>query len=165
MKYLYQGFTLIELMVVIAILAVLAAIAIPTYVDYIARSQMTEAFSIATGLKSPVIEYYTTYGVCPENGKNSTNKGGFGDMSSYSGHYVEAARVGLDVENYCSIWVKMRTKNLSSGIAGKILNLELRKDSTPGAFVWGCLSNADQRYLPPACQGNKSLSGAAAGFN
>lgn len=92
MKYLNQAFTLIELMVTIAILAIITAIAIPAYVDYVARAQMAKAFAIATGLKSPVVEHYSSYGVCPENGRNSTNKGGFADTSSYAGKYVNGAR-------------------------------------------------------------------------
>lgn len=98
MKYLNQAFTLIELMVTIAI---------PAYVDYVARAQMAKAFAIATGLKSPVVEHYSSYGVCPESGRNSTSKGGFADTSSYAGKYVNGARVGLDLGNYCSIWVRM----------------------------------------------------------
>ncbi|MEP4371317.1 MAG: pilin, partial [Alloalcanivorax venustensis] len=62
MKQVQKGFTLIELMIVVAIIGILAAVAIPAYQDYTARAQVTEAMNLMGGLKTTVTEIYTTEG-------------------------------------------------------------------------------------------------------
>src|SRR5476649_1245503 len=65
MKSLQKGFTLIELMIVIAIIGILAAIAIPAYQNYTVRAQVTEGLNLADGWKTAVAEYYAQNGVMP----------------------------------------------------------------------------------------------------
>ena len=65
MKTMQKGFTLIELMIVIAIIGILAAIAIPAYQNYLIRSQVTEGLSLADGFKTAVSEFYAQYGAFP----------------------------------------------------------------------------------------------------
>jgi len=65
MKNMQKGFTLIELMIVVAIIAILAAIAIPAYQDYLIRSQVSEGAVLADGAKTAVGEYYSNRGVFP----------------------------------------------------------------------------------------------------
>ncbi|WP_299734684.1 pilin [uncultured Endozoicomonas sp.] len=78
-----QGFTLIELMIVVAIIGILAAVAIPQYQNYIARSQVSEAVSLLGGLKSPVLEHYSVTGTFP-----TINSSAILDNITDSGTYV-----------------------------------------------------------------------------
>ncbi|EMU0259375.1 pilin, partial [Neisseria gonorrhoeae] len=76
MNTLQKGFTLIELMIVIAIVGILAAVALPAYQDYTARAQVSEAILLAEGQKSAVAGY------CPNHGKWPENNGDAGVASS-----------------------------------------------------------------------------------
>ncbi|EMT8896252.1 pilin [Neisseria gonorrhoeae] len=67
MNTLQKGFTLIELMIVIAIVGILAAVALPAYQDYTARAQVSEAILLAEGQKSAVTEYYLNHGKWPKD--------------------------------------------------------------------------------------------------
>ncbi|EMT2769665.1 pilin, partial [Neisseria gonorrhoeae] len=90
MNTLQKGFTLIELMIVIAIVGILAAVALPAYQDYTARAQVSEAILLAEGQKSAVAGY------CPNHGKWPENNGDAGVASSptdIKGKYVESVTV------------------------------------------------------------------------
>ncbi|ENS7058327.1 pilin, partial [Neisseria gonorrhoeae] len=89
MNTLQKGFTLIELMIVIAIVGILAAVALPAYQDYTARAQVSEAILLAEGQKSAVTEYYLNHGIWPaDNGA-----AGVASSSSIKGKYVKEVKV------------------------------------------------------------------------
>ncbi|HEZ5188804.1 TPA: pilin, partial [Neisseria meningitidis] len=93
MNTLQKGFTLIELMIVIAIVGILAAVALPAYQDYTARAQVSEAILLAEGQKSAVTEYYLNHGIWP--GDNTS--AGVATSSKIKGKYVEKVEVAKGV--------------------------------------------------------------------
>ena len=84
-----QGFTLIELMIVVAIIGILAAIAIPAYQDYTIRAQVSEGLNLAAGAKSAITEYFQDRGVLPANNADA----GISQAASIAGNYASAVRV------------------------------------------------------------------------
>ena len=149
MKKMQQGFTLIELMIVVAIIAILAAIAIPAYQDYIARAQMSEAMTLASGQKVGVSEVFANTGTCPTNGNN-----GFAAATDIKGKYVKQVAVGgtATAAGGCTITATLNSTGVSKGIQGSTLTLTL-SNADKGSNVWDCTSNAKQKYLPTACTG------------
>ena len=145
-----QGFTLIELMIVVAIIGILAAIAIPAYQDYIARAQMSEAMTLASGVKIPVTESFSQDGACPANGTS-----GIAAATDITGKYVASvtsAGTG-SATGGCTIAVAMKTAGVSSGIQGQTLTLTMSTTATAGSYNWACTSTAAQKYLPKSCVG------------
>ena len=89
MKKIQSGFTLIELMIVVAIIGILAAIAIPQYQNYVARAQVSEALSLASGGKVALAEYFNTNGTFPANNSDA----GMAAAADISGKYVDTVTV------------------------------------------------------------------------
>ncbi|HFB3345499.1 TPA: pilin, partial [Neisseria gonorrhoeae] len=94
MNTLQKGFTLIELMIVIAIVGILAAVALPAYQDYTARAQVSEAILLAEGQKSAVTEYYLNHGEWPAN---NTSAGVASSATDIKGKYVKSVTVAKGV--------------------------------------------------------------------
>ena len=143
MKTMQKGFTLIELMIVVAIIGILAAIAIPAYQDYIARSQASEAMTLSSGLKTNIAEVYGQKGVWTGI---SSGAEGIPVDTTVKGKYVEKVAVSNGV-----ITATFKGADVSKGLLSKTLTLS-PTDST-GAVEWTCKSAIEQKYLPKACKG------------
>lgn len=141
MKAIQKGFTLIELMIVVAIIGILAAIALPAYQDYTARAQMSEAMVLADGQKGAVAEFFADRGVMPANNASA----GISAASDISGKYVASVNIASGV-----ITSTIRADNVAAGIAGTKLVLTPR--ATSGSMHWTCTSSASAKYIPAACR-------------
>ncbi|MGO2503237.1 MAG: pilin [Cobetia marina] len=144
------GFTLIELMIVVAIIGILAAIAIPRYQDYTARAQATEALNLASGLKTEVSEYYASEGTFP-----TTAQLGYATDDEISGSYVASVGVtgGDDsVEGAGVIKATMKSNGVAQDLKGA--ELYLTPSVNNGSISWGCSTNASNTAVVPTnCRG------------
>ncbi|HEZ5399655.1 TPA: pilin [Neisseria meningitidis] len=128
MNTLQKGFTLIELMIVIAIVGILAAVALPAYQDYTARAQVSEAILLAEGQKSAVTEYYLNHGEWPAN---NSSAGVATSASDIKGKYVEKVEVAKGV-----ITATMLSSGVNNEIKGKKLSLWAKRQD--GSVKWFC---------------------------
>jgi len=139
MKSIQKGFTLIELMIVVAIIGILAAVAIPAYQDYIARSQVSEAVSLLGAAKTPIAEYISDKGSLPA----LTDA-----VTTTSGKYTGAIGLTGDVTNI-TLTATMATANVNSAITGKTVIM----GSADSAKTWGCsVGTIAAKYVPGACR-------------
>ena len=170
MNKMQKGFTLIELMIVIAIIGILAAIAIPQYQDYVTRAKITEGLNLAAAAKTAVGETYQTLGYMPITG-NATGNNSFGlpTAISISGKYVTSVTVtpgtgpGGTTGGVIDI---VYNGNVGGGVpSGSVLTLSPLTNA--GSIAWACgnqtisaggksLSGTgttiDQKYLPTSCR-------------
>ncbi|HFB0794335.1 TPA: pilin, partial [Neisseria gonorrhoeae] len=127
MNTLQKGFTLIELMIVIAIVGILAAVALPAYQDYTARAQVSEAILLAEGQKSAVTEYYLNHGIWPENNDSA----GVASASKIIGKYVQSVTVENGV-----VTAQMKPSGVNKEIKDKKLSLWAKREN--GSVKWFC---------------------------
>lgn len=140
-----KGFTLIELMIVIAIIGVLAVIALPAYQDYIARSQMGEAFMLASGQKSVITETRSNKGKWPAN----NSEAGIAAPTDIHGKYVEKVEISAGT-NEGKVVATIKNADATKKIQGKTLTLTVKE--TSGAYTWTCSSDAGSQVLPASCR-------------
>ncbi len=131
MKSVQKGFTLIELMIVVAIIGILAAIAIPAYQDYTIRAQVTEGLNLAGAVKASVAEYYAQNGSWPVGLVGATPALGYDNNPS--GKYVSNVDVATG-----TITIKFGNQ-ANNNITGGANELDLRPRTSPnGDVIWVC---------------------------
>jgi type IV pilus assembly protein PilA len=133
------GFTLIELMIVVAIIGILAAIALPAYQDYIARSQVSEAFVLIDGQKTVVAE------TCNANGTSCAGASSLPAVGKYSSLIAADTTTGA---------LKATMTSAASGLVNGE-DITMTPAIASGAIVWNCTSSmkatAKAKYLPKSC--------------
>ncbi|WP_285404517.1 pilin [Luteibacter sp. ME-Dv--P-043b] len=154
MKNVQKGFTLIELMIVVAIIAILAAIAIPQYQNYIIRTQVTEGMNLADGAKTAVAEYYNNKGVFPPSNVTA----GLATAKSITGKYVSQvdASKGIIVATFNSSAPQEANSKINNNI------IVLSPYDNGGTIAWNCKAASGgakaagtyvaDAYLPTACR-------------
>jgi type IV pilus assembly protein PilA len=140
MKSKQAGFTLIELMIVVAIIGILAAIAIPSYQEYNGRAQVSEAMTLTSGVKIPLLEWIHGRGSYPNEIASLTD--------STSGKYVETVVIGGSLTAPV-ITATMRMTGVSADLQGQTYILS----SADGGNNWQCNTGSiPQNFLPTTCR-------------
>lgn len=142
MKIVQRGFTLIELMIVVAVIGVLAAIAIPAYQRYAIRAQIAEGLGLSGPFKPAIVEFYNDNGAFPAD----NTAAGLAAPGDYAGEYVSSITVNgptvsIQYGNSANAQINGRTVTITA-----IDNL--------GSVAWDCSSGGaiPDEYLPPTCR-------------
>jgi len=146
-----KGFTLIELMIVVAIIGILAAVALPAYQDYTARSQVSEALSLGAGPQAAITEFWTDRGRLPTNNTSA----GLSLPASIAGKYVTT----VTVDETGVVVAKLKATGVAKGIENG--ELALSPVTSAGSVKWVCrnkntpLSTTDalkDKFVPSSCR-------------
>lgn len=143
-----KGFTLIELMIVVAIIGILAAIAIPAYQNYTKRAQISEGLNLAGGAKAAVAEFYSSNNALP-----TTNEAaGLAAKNAIKGNAVSEVGVGTDGNGTAGV-IQITYTEKVDGTKNKLL---LSPTTSTGGVQWRCkpatTNGVDTKFLPTNCR-------------
>ena len=144
MKRFNFGFTLIELMIVVAIIGILVAVGMPQYQNYVARAQVAEGFSLAGGLKTALAEYHDTNGEFPDGTTDAHTAIGIEPAGNIVGKYVTDVTVSNDGKG--TITATFGPGNHEDKF------LRLTPTATDGAVFFDCTTDIDESYRPSGCE-------------
>ena len=147
MKKMQKGFTLIELMIVVAIIGILAAVAIPAYQDYTIRAKVTEGLGLAGMAKTAVAETYSSKGAAPSNNASA----GIATAASITGNSVASVTVGAS-----GLITILYKSTLGGSPTANAKSVMLKPAFGAGGVTWDCTSNAGtsmpSKYMPAQCR-------------
>ncbi len=139
-----KGFTLIELMIVVAIIGILAAIALPAYQDYTIRSKVSEGLALASGAKAAVAETYAARGAYP----TSNAEAGLGVNTTISGNSVTSTTVGA-----AGIITVLFNSTLGGNPTANATTIILTPTDAGGSVTWTCTAGTlPAKYRPASCR-------------
>ena len=149
MKRAQQGFTLIELMIVVAIIGILAAVALPAYQDYTKRSRISEGLSLAAGAKTAMAEYYASNNVWPAD----NTAAGMAKDIDINGNSVKSVTVST-ANNVGVITVTYKTN-----AGGGTIIIEGTASASAGGVTWSCTKGTvDAKFRPSECRAAAAAS-------